>query len=378
MFDFGSGLSEEISRYKTPSEPAFYYPAIFISDTHLGKDVARADMLVEFLSHVSCDLLVINGDGIDGWYLEGHERREFPEMHARALDAINAMAAAGTRVVYIAGNHDEKLRGIWDRHDHRVEPPVLTVSSKKRRIFNRPYSFKTPCRAEPITIEIRKGLKYTDRRGRCLLVIHGDQFDTRALKTPFGKVVSKYVGDPIYDKLVKANSAAARFQKKFLPAHSRFRHFSIAKYLKGKTKKLIGIIESFEKAVAKTARSVKFDGAICGHIHHAEIWERDGAFYANSGDWVESCTALVHDDAGEWSIINWAEERLSLGLCELPCEAKENFNAALRPVTEKQLRWVHRLWPGRKVKNRGCEQVSMNVPQTRKTMESADKGELVA
>ena len=45
----------------------------------------------------------------------------------------------------------------------------------------------------------------------------------------------------------------------------------------------------------------KCDVAICGHIHKAEI--KDG--YMNSGDWCESCTALVEDLNGVWTIIDF-------------------------------------------------------------------------
>ena len=48
-------------------------------------------------------------------------------------------------------------------------------------------------------------------------------------------------------------------------------------------------------------KSVKCDVAICGHIHKAEI--KDG--YMNSGDWCESCTALVEDSNGIWTIIEF-------------------------------------------------------------------------
>jgi UDP-2,3-diacylglucosamine pyrophosphatase LpxH len=53
------------------------------------------------------------------------------------------------------------------------------------------------------------------------------------------------------------------------------------------------------------AKELGYDGVICGHIHKAEIREVDGIEYLNSGDWVESNTALVEDYKGNWSIINF-------------------------------------------------------------------------
>jgi UDP-2,3-diacylglucosamine pyrophosphatase LpxH len=50
-------------------------------------------------------------------------------------------------------------------------------------------------------------------------------------------------------------------------------------------------------------------GVVCGHIHHAEIREIGGVLYANDGDWVESCTALVEHFDGSLEIIRWMEVR---------------------------------------------------------------------
>jgi hypothetical protein len=37
-----------------------------------------------------------------------------------------------------------------------------------------------------------------------------------------------------------------------------------------------------------------------------------GKTYCNTGDWVESCTALVENGAGQLSIINWLEDSYQL------------------------------------------------------------------
>jgi UDP-2,3-diacylglucosamine pyrophosphatase LpxH len=46
----------------------------------------------------------------------------------------------------------------------------------------------------------------------------------------------------------------------------------------------------------------KYDGIICGHIHHAEIRQHDEIKYMNDGDWCESCSALIEDHEGNWFI----------------------------------------------------------------------------
>ena len=42
-----------------------------------------------------------------------------------------------------------------------------------------------------------------------------------------------------------------------------------------------------------------------GHIHKTDIKTIEGVEYMNTGDWVESCTALVETLDGEWKIIKY-------------------------------------------------------------------------
>ena len=82
----------------------------------------------------------------------------------------------------------------------------------------------------------------------------------------------------------------------------------LSKYLKLKVKRAVSYVSDFESAVAREARHRGVDGVVCGHIHHAELREIDGILYANDGDWVESCTALVEDFAGNFSLIHFHED----------------------------------------------------------------------
>ena len=61
----------------------------------------------------------------------------------------------------------------------------------------------------------------------------------------------------------------------------------------------------FEKNLSAYCRKRGFDGVICGHIHKAEIKVIEGTQYMNTGDWVESLTALVEHWDGSWEIITW-------------------------------------------------------------------------
>jgi UDP-2,3-diacylglucosamine pyrophosphatase LpxH len=57
--------------------------------------------------------------------------------------------------------------------------------------------------------------------------------------------------------------------------------------------------------VAEEARKSGADGVICGHIHHAVIEDMEGIRYINTGDWVESCTAIVEHEDGTFELITW-------------------------------------------------------------------------
>ena len=47
---------------------------------------------------------------------------------------------------------------------------------------------------------------------------------------------------------------------------------------------------------------------MCGHIHHAQIDMIDDIQYLNTGDWVESCTALFEDFDGKITLVRWLDE----------------------------------------------------------------------
>jgi UDP-2,3-diacylglucosamine pyrophosphatase LpxH len=63
-------------------------------------------------------------------------------------------------------------------------------------------------------------------------------------------------------------------------------------------------IGKYEEAVAREAARRGVDGVICGHIHHPRIAEFNSVLYGNSGDWVESCTALAEEAGGRLRLIH--------------------------------------------------------------------------
>ena len=51
----------------------------------------------------------------------------------------------------------------------------------------------------------------------------------------------------------------------------------------------------------------KCDGIICGHIHTPEDKQVGAIHYLNSGDWVESLTAIIEHHDGRMELVRYAE-----------------------------------------------------------------------
>ncbi|MCI5061037.1 MAG: UDP-2,3-diacylglucosamine diphosphatase [Alphaproteobacteria bacterium] len=317
-----------------------FYPTIVISDLHLGKgSVVEAELLVEFLENMDCETLILNGDVIDGWYLEKKKHKNFPEMHARVLDIINYKAAHGTRVIYIPGNHDERLR--YKSREEMEQKRMDRAKPNFAELIDFKHKSKKTGRIVSCPIEFLSDMVYRDKAKRKLRVLHGDIFDP-----PWVTGSLSILGDRGYDAAIEANAVFSALFKRF----NSGTRFSIAKFLKSKTKHMVGIIANFETAARDLPKGI--DGMVCGHIHHAEVTDKDGKLYINSGDWVESCTAAVNDEYGNWDIIHWEEMRLKLGLNKkISAKKKAKLHKEkykdYRKITKKQLRIAQYFWPAK-------------------------------
>jgi UDP-2,3-diacylglucosamine pyrophosphatase LpxH len=242
--------------------PTLRFRSIFISDIHLGTPGCQAGHLLDFLRHTESRDLYLVGDIIDGWQLK---RRWFwKQSHNDVIQKVLRKARKGTRVTYVAGNHDEAMRNFLG----------LAFGG----------------------IDIRDEAVHVTADGKRLLVIHGDLFDAVVQ----GAKWLAHVGDAAYMFTLKLNQwfnhARARLG---LP------YWSLAQFLKQRVKNAVSYIGDFEAALANEARRRHFDGVICGHIHKAEIRDIGGILYCNDGDWVESLTALVELESGELRIVDW-------------------------------------------------------------------------
>jgi UDP-2,3-diacylglucosamine pyrophosphatase LpxH len=237
--------------------------AIFISDVHLGTRGCKDRFLLDFLRHHDCETLYLVGDIVDGWRLK---RSWFwNDAHNEVIREILRKAHEGTRVVYIPGNHDEVFRDYVG----------LNLGG----------------------IDVQYEAIHETADGKKLLVIHGDHFDG---VVKYAKWLA-LMGDWAYAGALTANDGLNAVRRRLgLP------YWSLSAYLKHKVKNAVEYVSNFKSAVAREAASRGLDGVVCGHIHQAEVTRVDGVLYLNDGDWVESCTSLVEDFAGNLSIVGWA------------------------------------------------------------------------
>ncbi len=243
--------------------------SIFISDVHLGTKGSKAGFLCDFLKQNDCDTLYLVGDIIDGWRMK--KRAYWPQEHINVIRRILTRAKRGTSIVYVTGNHDDFLRsyaGMNFGNIHLVDEYVH---------------------------EAPGGKKYW--------VIHGDAFDSIVCNQKWLALV----GDLAYETLLKVNVGLNRVR------HIMGRdYWSLSSYLKYKVKKAVNFISSFEETLADECKKRGLHGVICGHIHHPEVAMIDGIQYVNSGDWVESCSAVVEDFQGNMQIVRWADDGIKM------------------------------------------------------------------
>jgi len=248
--------------------PEKTYRTIAISDVHLGTRDCKAEALNNFLKHNTCETLYLVGDIIDGWKVSQNKWR-WKQSHTNVVRRVLGHAKRGTRVIYVAGNHDEFLR------------PLI------------PYGMGFGA------VEIVNQTEHIGLDGKHYLVTHGDLFDGITRLAPW----LSFLGDKLYDFVLDLNS---RFN--WIRHRLGFGYWSLSKFLKHKVKKAADFMFQFERNLAAYCRKRGFDGVICGHIHHAEIKTIDGVVYMNDGDWVESMTALVENYDGSWEIVTWTKE----------------------------------------------------------------------
>ncbi|MBC7653246.1 MAG: UDP-2,3-diacylglucosamine diphosphatase [Oligoflexus sp.] len=234
-----------------------------ISDVHLGTYGCHAKELLKYLKSIKPKMLILNGDIIDIWQFS---KSYFPEEHTKVIRKILKFVTDGVPVYYLTGNHDEMLRKFADFNMggfQLLNKLVLDIDGKKAWVF------------------------------------HGDVFD---VTMQHSKWLAK-LGAIGYDTLIHINSFT-----NWLLIKMGKKKYSFSQKIKASVKEAVKFINEFEQTAAELAIEKQYSFVICGHIHQPEIreiiTEKGSVTYLNSGDWVESLTALEYNDKS-WSIYKY-------------------------------------------------------------------------
>jgi UDP-2,3-diacylglucosamine pyrophosphatase LpxH len=244
-----------------------FYRTGWISDVHLGTKGCNAEALLAFLREHEFETLYVVGDLIDIWAL----RRGiyWPQTHNDVIQKLLRIGRKGTRVIYIPGNHDEFIAEFIGSYG-------------------------------AITVQNRAIHETAD--GRRLLVIHGHELDTVVQNHRW----LAFVGDVGYQFLLRLNGPVNRLRRWL----GRNGTWSLSAAVKRNVKNAVSFIGEFEKAIVRYSFSDRVTGVVCGHIHSPVIRRIEEVDYYNSGDWVESASALIEDFDGNITLIKGYENKI--------------------------------------------------------------------
>ncbi|MEC9367722.1 MAG: UDP-2,3-diacylglucosamine diphosphatase [Pseudomonadota bacterium] len=240
------------------------YRTLFISDIHLGTRACQAEYLLDFLKHHDASTIYLVGDIVDFWRVR--RGAHWPQLQNDVIQKLLRKVRKGTRVIYIPGNHDEGLRAY--------------------------------CGSSFGGIELVNRALHDTADGRRFLVTHGDEFD---VVVRYARWLA-FLGDSAYELALWVNTHVNLARRYF-----RLPYWSLSAFLKHRVKRAVNYIGEFETALAREARKHDAQGVICGHIHHAAMREIGDILYVNTGDWVDSCTAVGERADGKLEIIRWVQ-----------------------------------------------------------------------
>ena len=256
---------------------------VVISDVHLGTYGCHAKELLNYLNSIKPKKIILNGDIIDIWQFR---KSYFPKSHLLIIKKLLSLATKGTKVYYITGNHDEKLRRFCNTKMGNIQvlnKLLLNLDGKKAWFF------------------------------------HGDVFDASIQNA---KWIAK-LGGWGYDLLILFN----RFINYLLEKAGREK-YSLSKKIKNSVKSALKFIDDFEKTATDLAIDNGFDYVVCGHIHQPSIKKivtnKGSCEYLNSGDWIENLTALEYNNEN-WTLYSYQDRDHFLVPTQTEIEEYEGF-----------------------------------------------------
>ncbi len=240
------------------------YRTGFISDLHLGTRGSNTHAVLHFLREHEFETLYLVGDLIDIWAL----RRGiyWPQEHNDVIQKILRKGRKGSRLVYIPGNHDELVGDFLGEYG---------------------------------SISIVKDAIHVTADGRRVFVMHGHETDTVVQNHKW----LAYVGDVGYTFLLRLNPLVNFIRRRF-----GLGYWSLSAFVKKRVKDAVNFIGSFETAIVRYAEQYQVDAVLCGHIHSPAVRQMGDITYYNSGDFVESCSAVVEHDDGRLELLTGLAE----------------------------------------------------------------------
>ena len=268
------------------------FRTIFLSDIHLGTQDCKIDEVNHFLKFTHSDKLILNGDIIDGWSLS--RKGGWTKQHTRCIRLIlKKLEKRDTDVIYTRGNHDDILT------------KFLPLQLDNLQI---------------VESHIHHGTEGD------YLVVHGDGFDSITTNHKWLAVV----GDVGYQTLLGVN----RLYNKYRAWRGK-EYYSLSKAIKARVKSAVNFVGKYEEQLQQLAQKHNCRGIICGHIHTPANKQVGDVHYLNSGDWVESLTALVEHYDGSFEILTFKEfERRRV---ELSQKLKRAKGEMIEPEIEEEL-----------------------------------------
>lgn len=232
------------------------YQAIIVSDLHLGTKDSKAEEFIEFIESHPTDLLILNGDIVDGWAL--NRGTKWKKQHTKVISKLLQLSNK-TRIIWIRGNHDEFIQEFIGTHLGAIEI------------------------REDYKLDINNSME-------SYYIFHGDVIDVFITKY---KWLSK-IGAIGYDFALWLNRVYNTYRRwRKLP------YISISQKIKESVKVATNYVNDFEVTALSMATKKGCNGVICGHIHQPADRMIGGKRYLNSGDWIENMSAICIDNIGK-------------------------------------------------------------------------------
>ncbi|UCE18644.1 MAG: UDP-2,3-diacylglucosamine diphosphatase [Gemmatimonadota bacterium] len=217
----------------------------FISDAHLGGDSAdiereKEERLDSFLDHVreKAEVLYVVGDLFDLWF---EYRKTVPNCYFRILKKLSDVKEAGTRIVFITGNHD-----VW------IGPYLI----------------------QEIGLDVRQGSFETQHQGLSFFISHGDGMIGRERSYRLQRWIMR-------------NSVCIWLYKLLHPDLGLPLARWVSRWSRNKSKsKRPGWNNQAYREAAMKKLEEGYDVVVLAHIHFPALEEKDGKLYLNTGDWI--------------------------------------------------------------------------------------------